>query len=285
MRRLPGLILLALAARAQQPDLVFREKTRLVEIHVTVWDQSGRHVDGLTADRFEILDAGEPQRLVAFESSETQLSCAILLDTTGSMAQVLPAVKNSILRMIGAMREADSVAVFGFASSLNRLQDFTTDKDAAKRAILRTRAAGTTALFDALSEMGRDLSRRTGKKSIVVFTDGLDNASVLTGPTAMKRAKTAGIPVYSVAQGDALKSKQLMLQLKEISALTGAPAFAVRKPSEIEGVFGHISRDLLHSYMLTYKPPNRAQEWVPLQVRVRGAKGYRIRAREGYYTN
>jgi len=76
-------------------------------------------------------------------------------------------------------------------------QEFTTDKDAAKRAILRTRAQGRTALFDALSQVAQDISKRPGKKTLIVFTDGDDNSSALNANAAVGRAKKVGHSVIS----------------------------------------------------------------------------------------
>jgi len=115
-----------------QGDTVFRVQTRLVEVYATVRDHNGRYLDGLPQDRFQIKDNGQVQPVVAFESNTAQLSCAILLDTTGSMAAALPIVKNSVMRMIDDLTADDKVAVYGFSVGLKRLQDFTTDKAAAK---------------------------------------------------------------------------------------------------------------------------------------------------------
>jgi Mg-chelatase subunit ChlD len=149
------------------------------------------------------------QSLAAFESNGSKLSCAILLDIAGSMADVLPVVKNSIIKLIDAMSDGDSVAVFGFANGLNRLQEFTTDKASAKQAVLRTPAAGATALFDAISEVAREISPRSGKKVLVVFTDGQDNASLLNAdppPDTSQRWRTIQLNV--VGAKDAKDSGQ-----------------------------------------------------------------------------
>src|SRR5271170_681178 len=109
MRALPTLFALALAAFGQ--DVTFRADSRIVEVYATVRGEDGRYVDGLPRDRFAVRDNGEIQPLVAFESNSVPLSCAILLDTTGSMAAALPIVKNSVIRMLDELREEDTVAV------------------------------------------------------------------------------------------------------------------------------------------------------------------------------
>jgi VWFA-related protein len=283
MRTLFLSVTLALVALGQ--DVTFRTDSRLVEVYATVRDQDGRYLDGLPRDRFALRDNGEIQPLVAFESNSVPLSCAILLDTTGSMLAALPIVKNSLIRMLDELRAEDSVAVYAFSTGLNRLQDFTEDKTAAKQAVLRTRAGGATALFDAVSELARDVAARAGKKAILVFTDGEDNASVLNARSAVQRAKDAGVPVYAIAEGDALNSKMLLSELKDIAEATGAQLHEAHKTSEITAIFQDIAKDLQHTYMLAYRPPASSDRvWRTLELTVAGVKGAKIRAKKGYFS-
>lgn len=283
MKRLMIAVLCALAAAWAQDPVVFRSDSRLVEVYATIKDSHGRYLDSLPQDRFQVLDNGEKQSLVAFESESTRLSCAVLVDTTGSMAGVLPIVKNSVIHLIEELRDEDSVAIYSFSSGLHQLQDFTSDKAKAKQAVLRTRAEGTTALFDAISELAHDIEARSGKKSIVVFTDGADNASVLNAQSAIQRAKKAGVPVYTIAEGEALGTKPLLNELKDIAQMTGAQSYQARKTSEIAAIFQQISGDLQHTYLLAYKPPpSPDSKWRTIQLSITGLKDAKIRAKEGY---
>ena len=268
-------------------DPVFRSDIQLVEVLVAVRGR-GKYLDGLSQSSFEILDNGQPQKIVAFETmastSSSPLSCAILIDVTGSMAEVLPAVKNSVMRFIDALRPIDQVGAYGFSNRLDELQPFTADKAAAKQAVLRTRASGTTAVYDAISELSARVGRKTGRKAIVLFTDGDDNASVLTAQPAVNRAKKAGVPIYTVAEGEATRSKKLMTQLETIATLTGGLQFEAKKIKDIDEIFGTISEDLKHIYLLAYAaPPSSSGDWRTIQVRLKGEKDYQVRAREGYY--
>ena len=82
-----GLILAAIppACLAQTPEVTFRTESRLVEVYATVLDQKGRYMDGIPQASFRITDNGVPQSLSRFENTAGDLSCAIVLDTTGSM--------------------------------------------------------------------------------------------------------------------------------------------------------------------------------------------------------
>jgi Ca-activated chloride channel family protein len=265
-------------------EVVFRASGRLVEVYTTITDQRGHYADDLPRNQFEILDRGSARQIVAFESRSSNVSCVLLLDTTGSMQVALPALKNAALKLIEELGPGDSVAVYGFSDSVSELQPFTTEKNAAKRAVLRTQASGNTALYDALTRVNRDLSGRSGKKVIVVFTDGDDNASTVTAETAIQRAKAAGVPVYTIAQGAAVTHPVFLKQLAGISKATGGVSFVIREPKEIRSVFEHVSADLMHGYLLEFQPPPAHDHaWRSIAVVVAGSKNLKVRAREGYY--
>lgn len=281
------LLLLVLAGNCQDDLSTLKVDVRLVEVYATVFDHKGNYVDGLSRDSFQILENGTPQRIANFETNQQSISCAILLDTTGSMTFALPLVKNSVVKLIDQLNPADSVAIFTFAERVVVRQDFTTDKAAAKRAVLRTRAQGGTALFDALSETADELAKRPGKKVLIVFTDGDDNSSILNANAAVARARKLGIPLYSIAEGEATRSAGLRKLLAEMSLRTGGVAYEVKKPNDVSTVFHGIASDLQHLYMISYKPSttNLNGEWRKIDLQVKGLKDYRIRAKEGYFAD
>jgi VWFA-related protein len=264
-------------------EAVFRASARLVEVYATVTDGRGRYVDDLPRAEFALLDNGKPVNISSFENRSSAVSVALLFDATGSMQSALPALKSAALRLISELRPADAVAVYSFNAEVTELQPFTADKRAAERAVLRPHALGGTALYDALVRVNHDLAGRVGKKAIVVFTDGEDNASTLTAAIAIARAKAAGSPIYTIAQGAALTRSQLLEQLAGISNSTGGLSFAIHGPGEILKVFESVSKDLTHGYLLTFQPPHDdGLGWHSIKVTLRAAGGRTVRAREGY---
>lgn len=281
------LLLPALFASGMAQDSLgtIKVNVRLVEVYATVLDHKGKFVDGLQSENFQILENGRPQRISIFESNTDALSCAILLDTTGSMREALPRVKNSVVKLMDTLDPQDSVAIFTFDDHLTVRQDFTTDKDAAKRAVLRTRAQGSTALFDAISEASEELAKRRGKKALIVFTDGDDNSSLLTAGAAIAQARKVGIPLYAIAEGEATHSSELGKVLNELSENTGGVAYRVKKADEIEEIFQTIASNLRHLYLLSYKPLGDSSDgrWRKIDIQISGVQDYRLRAKQGYF--
>jgi VWFA-related protein len=276
---------LSMGSLGQDSLSTIKVNVRLVEVYATVLDHKGKYVDGLKEDDFKVLEDGKPQRISTFESNTDALSCAILLDTTGSMREALPRVKNSVVKLIDELGLQDAVAIYTFDDHLTVRQDFTTDKEAAKRAVLRTRAEGTTALFDALSEASEELAKRRGKKAFIFFTDGNDNASLLTASSAIAHAKKVGIPLYAIAEGEATHSPELSKVLNELSESTGGVSYRVRRADDIEEIFHTIADSLRHIYLMSYRPGEVADgRWRKIDVLVGGVGDYKLRAKQGYFS-
>jgi len=278
-------ILLSLACLGAVAQ-TFNSRVRLVDVYASVYDGAGKAVDGLAQERFQVLDNGKPQQLFSFESVSGDVTCAILLDTTGSMRDSLASLRNGVGGLLDEMRPDDSVAIYTFSTALDRIQDFTTDKAAAKRAVQRLRAGGATALYDAVAEVAEELSEKKGKKALVLFTDGADNSSRLLARAAADRALKAGVTVYTIAEGDALHESKLLGQLQGLADQTGGLCYKPHSPKEVAKVFVEIQAELKHVYMLSYKPPSDADEakWRTIQVQVKGGN-FRIRGKQGYYPN
>jgi VWFA-related protein len=268
---------------AAPTEAVFRTTARLVQVFATITDGRGRYVDGLTREQFTLFDNGKVVPVTAFENETSDLSLALLLDTTESMRASLPALKRAALKIIGSLRSSDSVAVYALSGGITELQPFTADKDAAARSVLKTEPGGLTALYDGLVRVTRDIAGRTGKKAIIVFTDGDDNISTLPAETAILRAKATGVPIYTIAKGTDLHEKTLQ-ELAAISQSTGGTSFTLHSSSEIGNVFEKVFEDLMHGYVLAFQPPEvEGHDWRPIEVVLNAPKGRKVRARDGYY--
>ena len=263
-----------------------RIDVRMVEVYASVFDRGGKYLPGLRSSDFRIVENGTVQSISSFESSSAALTLALLVDVTGSMLKPLPHVKNAVADLLSQINPNDRFGLFAFNNKLQVVVPFTKDRRVALRSLFRLRATGSTALFDSLAQLAPHLARITGKKAILLFTDGEDTSSVLSMEDSVRTIKRVGIPVYTVSQGLALDSKLLLERLSEISKATGGVAFTIRNPEEIGEVFSAIVQDLKHLYLLGYYPPatinSNRQGWRRIQVLVPRHKNSQVRAKEGY---
>jgi hypothetical protein len=104
---------------------------------------------------------------------------------------------------------------------------------------------------------------------------------------AVQRALKAGVTIYTIAEGDALHESKLLAQLQELADKTAGLCYKPRSPKEVARVFIAIQAELKHVYLLSYKPPQDADEtkWRTIKVQVSGGKDYQIRGKQGYYPN
>jgi len=271
-------------AKAEPQELVFRSDVGLVEVYATVRDARGHYVDDLKAGDFAVVENGEKLSVRAFENAQSEITCALVLDSTMSMHQALPMLKNSALRLISELRTNDLAGGYTFSNTLVGTGQYTRDKLDARRAVVAMEARGETALYDALVGVLHELAARPGKKALVVFTDGNDNVSTLSLETAGKRARLAGIPLFAVAQGEALNDRVLLAKLESIAALSGGMCFRVRYARDVEAVFGRIAKELSHGYLISVSPhAGEPGAWHSIAVETPRAKNLEVRSRQGYY--
>lgn len=283
-------ILTSLLALCQQPAAPGDEATSfhvdasLVEVYASVFDSHDNPLPNLTRDRFQIFDGGQPQHIAYFEGSQDKVSCAVMLDVTGSMEAFLPKLKNAVVRFVDELRDEEEVGLYTFTTSLRLVQPYTSDKKSLKQAVLRTRAAGGTALFDAVSNVTRELEMRKGKKALILFTDGADNASTLNAFGASRQARLSGVPIYTIAEGEALGDHTLLKTLEDLATRSGGLPFHLNSADKIDEIFSSIVRNLSHTYLVAWKlPENAGQSWRPIKLVVSGERDARIRARQGYF--
>ena len=261
-----------------------RIDSRTVEVYVSVTDAKGKPVTSLQAEDFRVFEDGREQELRIFEPASTGITLALLIDTTASVAADLPHVKNAVGRLLGALRPDDNVGLFTFATSLSPLSDFTTDRKKTLGAVLQTRAAGATALFDSLTQLSRSLSKMTGKKAILLFTDGDDTVSILSLEKSLDETRRVGIPIYAMLYGRALGDSNLLKRLENISKASGASSFRIRQPSDLPLAFQSVAEDLQDQYLLGYQfKGDPKKDWHSLKVEVTKQQTLNVSSREGYW--
>ena len=129
------------------------------------------------------------------------------------------------------------------------------------------------------------MEKLSGKKAIVVLTDGGDNASILNRQSAAQRARKAGVPVFAVAEGDALGDDAASGLLHDSSEATGGHMYKAKHDKDIERVFTAVALDLQNGYLLAFQAPlePRPQSWHELEIQVKNTpKAFKVRARTGY---
>jgi len=255
----------------------------VVQVTAVVTDAGGRFVSGLTASDFTILDDDRPQKITNFASQKIPLELVAAVDVSSSMTQALPIVKQSATKFLAALRPEDQVTVLGFNDNIVTLARRSTDQAVREKAVARLAPWGGTALYDVVIRAVELLGRQTGRRAVVVFTDGDDQSSHASMDAVIQRAEASDATIYMIGQGRALEAMTLQQLMRRLTSVSGGRAFFSEQPSKLEAVFEEILDDLRHQYLLAYAAPDGARdgEWHRLKVDVPGHR-YSVRARQGY---
>ena len=198
-------VLLAIASgvRAQdpQPVEILRIDSNLVSVPVIVSDRENRYLPGLKVNDFRLYDNSSEQQIVFFDAAEEPLNVALLLDTSRSTEGVLKEIKDAAKNFLKELRPQDRAMVVSFDFAIHHLSALTNDRKVLEKAIKQAEVGeffGTT-LNDAVSEIiDKDFKPITGRKAIILLTDGEDAGSRITGSELLASTAESDTMIYSV---------------------------------------------------------------------------------------
>ena len=245
----------------QDDTLIF--DSALVNTFVTVRDEKGRFVSGLTKGDFTVLDDGQEQT-VSYLSREANLpfTVALVVDRSRSVQHALTQAQAAAREFFRAVLRPgkDQAAVVAFDSGVYLLQDLTDDANALGRAVDQLSSAGGTSIFDAVYKTVRDrLAGSTeGRRVIVLITDGDDTTSRASIDQAIELALRHNVIIYAVRlPGDgslnvhALRGRPVLEHLTEA---TGGREFDLTKgESRLTAFFGQLQDELRSQYSIGYQ--------------------------------
>jgi len=255
----------------------------VVQVTVTVTGDNGRFVRGLRRQDFRLYEDNTVQDLTTFVAENVPLEIIVAVDVSGSMTDAMPKVKESVKRFLNAIRPTDRVTVLGFNDSVFTLARPTVDLATRLKAIDRLAPWGGTALYDVIVQAFDLLGRQTGRRALVVFTDGEDLNSRVPIEVAERRLEASDAVLYPIGQGRAPRLVSLKTILERLARKSGGRAFFGDNVDKLDGVFTEILDELSNQYLLGYVPKDLTRDgrWRALRVEMPGKK-LRVRARQGY---
>jgi len=287
-------LMAAVSLHAQRPS--FRSTIDLVMLNVTVTGPGGRYVTDLSGDDFQVLEDGRPQELTYFSPAAVPLSVSLVLDTSSSMEEEMPLSKQAAMDFIARLRPGDVSEVVSFDSRVEVLQPMTSDRSLLEAAIQRMRAGGSTALYNAVyivlrqlakvkPEAGDDIRRQV----IVVLSDGEDTSSLVTFDHLLDSAKRSQTVIYTVGLGleEPIKPTRSdgEFGLRQLAQQTGGRLFLPKRPMDLVDVYTQIANELSNQYVVGYLSSNTRADgaWRRVAVRVHQRPNLQARTRAGYY--
>jgi VWFA-related protein len=188
------------AASIEDDDEIIKVETNLVTIPVTVLDRDGRFISGLRQNDFQIFEDGMQQKIEYFASVETPFTVVLLLDVSNSTQFKIDEIQNAAITFIDQLRINDRVMVVSFDEKIKVLAQPTSNRVVLRDAIRQISFGGGTSLYEAVSHsINQELSRITGRKAIVLFTDGVDTTSKrATYQSTVREAEELDAMIYPI---------------------------------------------------------------------------------------
>jgi Ca-activated chloride channel homolog len=157
---------------------VIRVNTTLVTIPLSVTDRNGRYIPNLTKEDFRLWENGIEQSVAYFSSVDKPFSVVLMIDTSGSTRFRLEDIQDAAIEFVNQLRSDDRVMVVSFDDDVRVLSEFTSNRFQLQNAIRETRTGQGTRLYDAVDlVINQRLNQISGRKAIVLFTDGVDTTS------------------------------------------------------------------------------------------------------------
>ena len=262
----------------------YNEKVNVdvVQVTVTVSDGRGRFIAGLPQSSFHLFEDSKPQTISHFASEDVPLELLVAIDISGSMSPAMPKLKSAVKAFLADVPARHQVTLLGFNDTIFTLTRKATDQAERAKAVDRLAPWGSTALYDVILRGVEMLGRQTGRKALIIFTDGEDQGSHATINDVERRLQTNDTTLYMIAQGRGVTLESLKRVMERLVQPTGGRALFTDSIDELHAAFGELLDELSNQYLLGYSSTNnkRDDSWRRIRVDVDGH--HEVRARQGY---
>ncbi|HEX4021325.1 MAG TPA: VWA domain-containing protein [Acidobacteriaceae bacterium] len=294
-----------------QPVTTFKVTTNLVNLYFVARDKRGALIPTLTKDECVVYEDNVQQTIKNFSAqTDLPLTLGIMLDTSLSQMSVLPMEQqtgDAFLKRV--MRPKDEAFLISFDLTVDLMNDFTNNPSEIARAMDKAQIVGNTSnyangtvpdvgkpkgtvLYDAIYLASNDkLSRESGRKALILLTDGQDEGSQESENSAIESAQKADAINYVLLISDpgayrmfAYAGESAMHRLADA---TGGQVFTIgSNGKKMEGAFEEIESELRTQYLVSYTPTNKKVDGTYRKIRVectQNGQKLRVQARQGYY--
>jgi len=309
-------------AAAQDDASRIRVSVVLVQLNVAVTDNKGNYISGLKPEDFLITEDKIPEKPATFEEgngpshklmdigssdgkSLTQVAdnalgeqtaidpdkkfaganVFILFDTSNYMYRGFVFAQDAIADFIRSLEGVSKIALYSYSRDLSRVAALTPDRSQVLRGVRTTVAGDDAALYNGLLMTVKDAAPLTGRKAIVVFSNGPDNASLVPPEDVAELAQSTGTIIYMISTQQAESEPVSTAVFERMSKATGGKAYFSKGWQDEKQAFASIRDDLAHLYAISYYPaqnPNHGWRSISVKLVGKNLQKYRIRTRAGY---
>ena len=274
------------------PDDVVRISSNLVPIPASVVDKRGNAVVSLKLDDFELRVDGELRTLSDLTRSETSVRLAMLFDNSGSLDAAREFEKQAAIRFFRkVLRARDEAAIYSIETDSYLAQPLTNDVVRLEHTIaMFGKPEGGTSLFDAIINAASYLRPYSGRKVVVIVSDGIETTSKNQDfDLVVQHVLSDDCQIYVVQtglyEGANLRALAAERRMEQLTGQTGGAVYLPKTTDQLDIAFDQIAADLAQQYVLSYYPgaDHRDGQLHKLDLRIKTRNDVRVRSRKGYY--
>jgi VWFA-related protein len=270
-----------------------RIDVRLVELAVVVTDETGKPVPNLPKEAFRVRQDGDPQEISAFENAgELPLTLALAIDSSASMFVKLPNVTRAVASLLDTgLTNRDRAMLIDFDTTPRLIRPVTRDLGAVAASLATLTPDGGTALWEAVSYSLTQLRGISGRKALVVYSDGINEEGRVSFPEALRAARESRVPIYLIVanpraergEDGGFLTEPSGVKFKKLAEAGGGQVYFIRPDQDLTDVYGQILSELRSQYTLAFYPKDTTPpaSWTKIDVEVIGRKGLTARTVSG----
>ena len=267
---------------AAQQKTVFRSGVQTVVLHATVRGSDGRLVPDLTREAFEVRDEGQPVEVTVFSNDPQPITVVLLLDMSASMIGNFLRVREATKHFVNALHDDDRARIGTFGTEVALSPWLTGDKRILQRVVQEELwPGGGTPLWNAAYMAMKSLDKETGRRVIVVLTDGVAGPGLpgLHGSQGDSRdmAEEQGFMFYAIG----MEGSPLDPAMTTLADRTGGGHFKLEAGADLSATFLRVVDELRHQYVIGFAPPKSDGKMHDVDVKIR-RPGMTVRARRNY---
>jgi Ca-activated chloride channel family protein len=272
-------------------DLKFSANADLVLLDVSVKDTKGGFASNLKKENFQIYENGKRQTISQFGKEDTPITVGLVLDDSRSMKPKRVEVINSALAFINESNPRDEMFVTHFNDRVHHGlpvgTTFTDDTGLLRQALWNNPAQGMTALYDGILDALHQLdSGKQDKKSLVIISDGGDNASAHQFKDVLYAVQSTRAILYTVGVFDLEDPDRNPGLLRRLASISGGVAYIPQHLEELEEICRGIAKDIRNRYSIGYVPVRGDDKSAIRTIRVSitdaGSQKFVVHARTSY---
>ena len=251
-------------------------------VQVQIVDKNGNHYYGAGTDEWKKIwcnllvrgSDGNPRQIDDFTVTEHRsvdtlpYAMAMVLDFSGSMGWAkADKLQGGVEEFIAKKKDKDEMAIFKYDHKVVRETGLTGNRDRLVRRLYHTDFSaygGSTALLDAVNAgiFSVKNARNVARKVVVVFTDGMENSSIVTKNEVLANAIESGVSIMAIGYGDQVNRSYL----KTLAYNTQGGYYHLYNSSDFDWIFEDIYNKTLNYYSVNYQTLDKGSQVYMLKI-------------------